>query len=265
MKKVSPGDRLSIPASTYNAFIDAAQANRGSQADIMSASGRVNTAGLVYIRNDSLANIPRFGVLGIDKPIFAPEEAPNSFFNRIVLSGVFPVEGVHEGRFVILSEPLAAGKIGRGYAAGCCVAKVNVVTESAALYADIADDETEFLSCGPHGTAQILWKEEGTGEKWAIIRFGVLRSIIPVTMTQVGGSDGTASAAATWTYDIEDVITETVLAEAVNPAAAPHKWKRPYGKMGKATFGYAHMIFDDDEYIPCIGWCNEIPVTEECD
>lgn len=104
-----------------------------------------------------------------------------------------------------------------------------------------------------------------SGSGAAVRPRNVPAQVIPVTMTQVGGSDGTASAAATWTYDIVDVVTEAVLAEAVNPAAAPHKWKRPYGKMGKATFGYAHMIFDDDEYIPCIGWCNEIPVTSECD
>ena len=39
-------------------------------------------------------------------------------------------------------------------------------------YADVADAEAGRLKSGLRGAAQILWKESGTGEKWAVVRVG---------------------------------------------------------------------------------------------
>ena len=82
-----------------------------------------------------------------------------------------PADPTHLGRFAILTGPIPNGKIGQAAVAGVCVAKVDVQAEDDG-FADIADGSTASLTSGPSGAATILWKETGTGEKWAIVRFG---------------------------------------------------------------------------------------------
>jgi len=52
-------------------------------------------------------------VLGIDTPIIDPSSNNSEFKNRVALSCVTPAANTHEGKFVILAEPLASGKIGK--------------------------------------------------------------------------------------------------------------------------------------------------------
>ena len=73
--------------------------------------------------------------------------------------------------FVVLAEPIASVKIGRAYIGGVCLAKVNV-TDAGHAYATITDGEEAYLTSAASGPVQILWKEAGTGQKWAQIRLG---------------------------------------------------------------------------------------------
>lgn len=172
LKKVKPGEPLRIPAATFNTFIDAAEDFRRRQHN-QSAGMQPNwrQTGIVPIKNNSGGDLGRFAVLGIDGPIFAPAESDDGFKNRVALVGVTPADPTHIGRFAILLEPIANGKIGQAAVAGVCVAKVDVQAEDDG-FADIADGSAASLTSGPSGAATILWKESGTGLVWAIIRFG---------------------------------------------------------------------------------------------
>ncbi|MCG3179670.1 MAG: hypothetical protein BIFFINMI_02011 [Phycisphaerae bacterium] len=172
LRKVKPGDPLRIPAATFNAFVDAAEDLRRRQHDQftgMQPDGR--QTGVVPIKNNSGADLGRFAVLGIDGPIFTPADSEDGFKNRIALVGVTPVAPTHLGRFAILLEPVANGRIGQAAVAGVCVAKVDVQAEDDG-FADVKDGSAASLKSGPSGAATILWKESGAGEKWAIVRFG---------------------------------------------------------------------------------------------
>ena len=113
------------------------------------------------------------------------------------------------------------------------------------------------------GAAQILWKESGTGVKWAVVRLGRWSpTVFPVNLTQTGGSQGTTTTPATWTYSVIDPVTSQTLATAVNPTVSPHKWKRPSaGWMIAATFGYAHFNAQGQLVL---GWINEMVEQEAC-
>ena len=194
------------------------------------------------LRAPSGSNQNRLAVLGIDTPIIDPTTNDNEFKNRVALSCVTPAVDTHEGKFVILAEPIATGKIGRAYAAGVCPVQIIVLDEDAEAYqfADIFDGYGLGLFADPNGSASILWKEEGTGLKWAIVRFGNRQrmGVFPVDLTQVGGAQGDEANPATWTYDVLDIATGETLESAVDPVAAPRKWQRPaIGQMIAATFG----------------------------
>jgi len=175
LTKVRQGDALRIPAAAYNAFVDAAIAHQASQRNLGAGDlAEGGAPGLVPVRNNSQEDVARFGVLGIDGPLFTPGDGggdePDEFRTRVTLKGVAPKEDRHVGRFVIAREPIVKGRIGQCVIHGVTPARV-LIEDEAHQFADIAEDET-VLRSGATGAAAILWKEEGTGEKWAVVEVG---------------------------------------------------------------------------------------------
>ena len=270
LRKVRSGDPLVIPAAAYNAFIDAALDFRQRTAHLgQGAQPSFPQASIVLVRNDSGSNQNRMAVLGVEAPIIDPSANEEEFRNRVALSCITPAADTHEGKFVVLAEPIANGKIGRAYAAGVCPVKIDVPDEEHEWrYAEIADGITGNLKVSMQGSATILWRAGGTGVQWAVIRLGqpVPMHVFPVELTQVGGEQGNEENPASWTYDVLDVVTGETLASGVDPVASPHKWQRPsVGQMIAATFGYAHYQPNDaGEMELVLGWINEMVDQEAC-
>jgi len=271
LRKVQSGQKLNIPAAAYNSFVDAAVDYRRRTAHIgQKAQQSFRQGSIVLVRNDSGSNQNRLAVLGIDTPIINPTVNDNEFKNRVALSCVTPAVDTHEGKFVVLAEPIASGKIGRAYAAGVCPVKIDVPDENTEYrFAEITDGIADNLKASHYGSAAILWREGGTGAQWAVARLGKLMPVrpFPVDLTQVGGAQGDELSPATWTYDVADVVTGDTLASAVNPTVAPHKWQRPsIGWMIPATFGYAHYEPDGTGgWELVLGWINEVVDQEACE
>jgi len=172
LKKVQPGAPLRIPAATFNTFIDAARdfqtRTRGLAQD---ATPAVRRAGIVLVRNDSGYDRGRFDVLGIDSPIITPTDNEDAFKNQVAFSGSTPSLPGHGGRFVILLEPLATGAIGLGLTTGVCPVRLDVQDAEHAR-ATVIDGDAANLRSADDGPAAILWKEAGTGTRWALIHLG---------------------------------------------------------------------------------------------
>ncbi len=170
LQKVRPGDRMAFPASTFNAFVDAARAHRDREQD----RGRqlrpaLDRAGVVWIKNTTGGALERFHVVGLDGPIFDPPEA--AFFNQIGFDGVTPDVDAHTGLFAVLLEPLASGEIGLGMVSGVVPVQLNVIDEDDE-FADVNDGDATMLTTGDSGAVHILYKEGGTGTKWGVVRIG---------------------------------------------------------------------------------------------
>jgi len=176
MKKVQPGQRLKIAAADYNAFVDAALDFQRRQQNNSSGVAQLTSRGTIRIRNTSGADAARFGVLGISAPAILPSTSLAGFQQNLVLDCVTPATGTHEGKFVVLAEPIKNNSIGMAWIAGVCQVQINVI-DAAHLFADVKNADATKLDSGVAGGAQILWKESGTGSKWAIIRF--VQSILP--------------------------------------------------------------------------------------
>ena len=204
LKKVTAGQRLQMPASTFNTFIDVA---RAWLADQQATGGEerieARQTGTILVRNDTNTDLPQFAVLGIDGVVFTPTDNEAEFRRRPVYTGIAPTVAIHFGGwFCVLSEPLADGKIGRAVVDGVTPVKVNVVDEDH-WFADVIDDDTAKFTSSPDGAAQILVKEPGTGGKWAVVRLGIGTNgfwarITGHTMSGEGGSYWS-------TYDFEEV------------------------------------------------------------
>jgi hypothetical protein len=171
LRKVRSGEAFRPLADDWNAFIDAAldQRNRERSRKRPETASPDRRNGVLLVRNDAGTDLDRFSVVGLDAPVIRPADNEAHFANRIALTGVLPEEGTHEGRFAVLREPIRSGAFGRAWALGVFPAHVDVEHEDHDR-AEMADGATDALLSGKTGSARILWKEEGTGRKWAVVR-----------------------------------------------------------------------------------------------
>lgn len=171
-RKVSPGDRLNVPATFYNKLVDLAKQGdqRAVNALAHAAAASLRDLTRIKIRNDSGSPVGRYGVLGLGDPIITPSQNENAFAGIPYHSGKLPADPDHVGQFAIILEPLADGKTGDAAVAGVCQVKLNVAADE--NFADIEAGKTT-LKVSKTGSAAILWKEADSGEdKWGIVRFG---------------------------------------------------------------------------------------------
>lgn len=174
LEKVKDGDDVEYPAATHNAMIDAAAAHQATQSGTSGPQdpGQPTSNNFVLVQNDTDDNRDRFEILGIDGPVIEPENNPHEFVNRSVMIGVVPTEKKHWGRFAILTQPIEKDRLGLACISGIYRARVEIIKERH-IFADVKTDEVEYLKSDDSGAAQILWKEEGLGVRWAVLRLGV--------------------------------------------------------------------------------------------
>ena len=173
LKKVQPGDKLRIPASTFNTFIDVARDHLANRQNATRQPGVVlpPPGVILLIRNDSGSDRSRFEVLGLDGPVFPPEDSSTDMSRGPVMSCVTPATPDHEGAFVVLLEPIASGALGRAMIQGAVPVQVDFADTDPKTWADISDGVVANLKAMGTGSAKILWRtgEPGdTGVEWCI-------------------------------------------------------------------------------------------------
>lgn len=170
---LKPGQRLEgIPHKAWNAFVEAARYAKGQQRSLgRNAVRDVPQTGIVRVKNCSGEDRDRFDVLGIDEVFPQPADNPSRFKVGPVLHGVTPDKEKHCGRFVVLLEPAKNNKIVSACITGITVARLHVGEDEDWLQsADIEDGKAEHLKARVQGSAKILWREEGEGTVWAVVR-----------------------------------------------------------------------------------------------
>jgi hypothetical protein len=169
LKTRQTGEPFKPSARDWNAFIRTA--TRPTRVPPPAKVEDVSSQTVLLVKNNSGADVPRFGVLGIDDFLIGPSLNLSYFQSTPMLAGVTPTAAGHTGYFVIAVEPVPAGSCGRCVIAGMAVAKINMVS-AAHLYADVYDGDATKLKSGAVGSAQILLVQSGTGDKWGLVRIG---------------------------------------------------------------------------------------------
>ena len=267
LEEVRPGAPFKIPVSDYNTFIQVAKVHAPAQgAGMMEPSSHQNT--IVLVRNDTGVDQDWLAILGIDGPAIHPDDNENEFKSRVILSGIVPVSGTHEGRFAVLAEPLLAGAIGRAYIGGICPVRLLVGPGQGVFKQCEHWSTTLRLRTHMRGSALIFWRElqdetppADEGDQWAIVRLSnkpvILGYVFPVLATQTGGAGGTATTACSWSYSVYDYYYSTLLKENTWP------WNQvpTVGYVKPATKGLA--FYDSDSVLQWT-WGNEIPDQAAC-
>jgi hypothetical protein len=173
---VRPGQRLQIAASQINALNDMMRVKTGFRGGPQTAPEPAQN--IVLIKNNSGADVPWLGVLGIDGVEIDPsggsltgngeaDKLAREFATRPILTGVTPTTELSES-FVVTLEPIANGKIGRAAVSGAFACRVHV-TNASHRFAVAKNDDATQLASAACGVLQLVWKEAGTGaNKWAV-------------------------------------------------------------------------------------------------
>ncbi|GEM_PF-7069461 len=193
MRQVRTGERLRIKAATMNEILMATARSRANL--YRSGSGRIanaNDPGMVILQNSSDQDVDFGHVLGIASTpgVVLPSGMTGDHENdrvinleRRVIIGVKPTSD-HVGRWAIVLEGqprddagtpsaiLPVNSAGIGLVSGIWPVLLNVIDEGH-RYAEVNPDAADptLLESASSGSAQVLWKEDGTGERWAVVRF----------------------------------------------------------------------------------------------
>lgn len=173
LKKVQPGQRLRVPAAAYNAFIDTTVKLRESSmaGGRGAAASAARSSTIILVKNAAGADMPQFAVLGLGDAAILPSVNEDEFKTRVALNAVAPAAQHSAGNFCITQEPILSGEWGRAVVSGVSIVKVDV-TDAGHTHADVTPADAAKLTSATAGPALILWKESGTGTKWAVVSLG---------------------------------------------------------------------------------------------
>lgn len=170
---VTPGDMLDgIPAANWNSWNDAAEfvrdARNGRIADALTWN---RTNGIVRVKNSSGGDLNRFSICAPSGILFSQTDNATEFYEDPVLTVTTPAAADQLRGWCVLQEPIKSNQVGRAMFVGLTVCQIDVV-DSGDDYADTIASDSAKLQSGPFGSAAILYKESGTGTKWALICLG---------------------------------------------------------------------------------------------
>ena len=184
MEKVRQGEAVSIKAATWNSFLDAAEFAKRARRLVGAEAVPSGFGGnMVYVRNKCGETIPRFGAVVLADAVIPHDAASEELecetpaFDGVPAEGGEESESEEEGEkevrpFAVAVEPIAEGEIGRALALGVTPAKVEIVHEEDLCAEPVPGSTSGAMRSTNVGYARIVWKEDGTGEKWCFIRLG---------------------------------------------------------------------------------------------
>ncbi|MFN9721233.1 MAG: hypothetical protein ACK58L_21255, partial [Planctomycetota bacterium] len=186
-RRVQPGQPLQIPAAAYNAFLDASAAyQRNQQTGVRSGSAELRSSTLIRVRNTSGRDLKQFEVLGIEAPIFDPQESLDAFRREVTFRGVVPDEQEHSGRFVVLQEPVRNNGVGLAVAVGLTIARLYDPEDGPeGFYADVRQNIVTSVRRRTKTIAPIVWADDVLGEgdlRWVVIHLNP-QPVRPTTTT----------------------------------------------------------------------------------
>lgn len=214
IKRANSGDLIAdhLKADTWNAFVDVANGFRSIINVGPGATGIPveSSASTVIVRNDTTSAREPGEILALGAPLVLPSVNATTFSQRMGFAGTVPTSSSH-GKFAVLQEPIAAGKLGLAAVAGVVAVTVEI-SHDWLTRADVTPSLATKLTATPNGTAEILWIESGTGTKKALVRLAARSTAVVVGKTIATVSDGSTSATvqvwrngASTTYQITGV------------------------------------------------------------
>lgn len=161
-RRVVPGQRVHPPAAAMNGLFDLLEQRNRREPKGIPAGFTSGPVEVLVKNNTGSALSSSFSVVALGDVVINRTDGEQAFNRQHLFEGDTPASS---SRIAIVQEPLSADAIGRAVVAGITTVKLNVV-DSAHTHAGPTTVTTD-LTTANSGPAEILWKESGTGSKWA--------------------------------------------------------------------------------------------------
>lgn len=172
LKQVRPGDPLRVPAGAYNLLMEMARAyasGRGKPASQGSGPSSPHNSSTILVYNNTGTNVPQYGVLALDTPLNSGTSVIDLFLAGLVMNGITPSTST-TGKYAIMLEPTGSNTIGWAAVAGMSQVILNAGTNTSFTTAESGSSTANLVSAGDTGSAQVIWRQGGTGTQWATVR-----------------------------------------------------------------------------------------------
>lgn len=181
-RKLSPGDLVDKTARSFGAFVDAAEELESKRSEIMPGEDFTHSfhkGNIIQILNQSDQIVPWYGVLELGEPRHQDNagdvtDTPHEdlFKNQVYVAGHAPTGDSNiRAPIGIVQKPLNKDCVGDILVEG--------ITQAIVYRADTTEIEYRFakpmagdvtkLELAIEGPVEILWREEGYGDKWALV------------------------------------------------------------------------------------------------
>jgi len=172
MAKVQPGDALSIDADDWNTLLDIIAAFRSNTLSRRHQPQKriVRPGVVVTFKNNTGSDLARFHAVGIGAPLFTHSDNAATFLNQLAFNGESQ-SNVYLGQFAVAQEAIPDGDTGGAMLQGITPAEITV-GDADHTHVDVDGAGGSKLVSAFSGAGEILWKESGTGTKWALLRIG---------------------------------------------------------------------------------------------
>ena len=174
MEKVRSGETVKIKASTWNAFIDAANFTKEMRQNQFGKGLKSGVGvGIVLVKNAESELRERFSALVLNDIAVPPNLNEDEFVSCVpVFIGQKMTEEREGMPYAILLEPLAHDQIGRAMVLGIVPAKVTIQDADDQYAVPTPGSSTGALQSDSTGVARILWKAGGGGSQWCLLQLG---------------------------------------------------------------------------------------------
>ena len=174
MEKVKAGESVVIRASTWNAFIDAANFTKQMRENQLGLGLKSGYGfGIIPLKNCESEAYGRFAAMVLTGICVTPDTNEDEFVScPAVFSGNRMTEEREGKPYAITLEPIAAGSIGRAMIMGITPAKVMVNDSEDGYAVPKAGSSTGEMESSTTGVARILWKGSGSGSQWCLLQLG---------------------------------------------------------------------------------------------
>lgn len=213
-RRLQSGDSPSlISASAYNLMLGLVENRKGGtpEATAAIAANSLGAHSVVTLRNNTGGTLPAFGVARLGGPKFDPADRLETFRRSYTFLGLPPLANE---TFVISLGPSRAGEFQAAAVSGVVPCVIDVIDADHDRAGPVSNDVSQLRSSFA-GSAEILWKEAGTGQKHAMIRFPVSagRRLMGVTQEAISPSTpGTVRIIRYGNLDVTSGSDGTVLA-----------------------------------------------------
>jgi hypothetical protein len=171
LKYAQKGEPLAIKASTWNAFIDTARDAKFRKRQPERWQPGQNNSTIVKVKNVTGDGLSQFSVLSLSGPVFDADDNLDEFKQNAVAEANAPSVVAAKEVVAVLAEALPEDGIGRATILGLTPVKIQVgALETGWKWADVeSGNTTRMVMKEDCGVARVIWKQSGTGEKWAYV------------------------------------------------------------------------------------------------